>query len=611
MAVVKGVCGYMLNSKTMMADSIHSTTDLLSDILALVTVKWSLRPATRQFPYGYGKFESLGALGVSTTLLIGGTTTGYSSLWALATRFFPTYSFCVTSQIPMPVGSFDHTFLAGGPMSSMLIIGLSVATVAVKEWLYQETTRIARERKSAILASNAIHHRIDSLTEIVIITVVLGAGVVQDTAWLDHVGGLCISLMTLKPAAEFALAALYELTDRSIDDEVRDSISNLVRGAIEKPAYRGVIDVVSLMGIKSGRLVIVDVEIAVPRHWTAENDALQNIPSGGASFDVQEGELLRPLLMPRVPGTEGSFRAQHHFVKFFKENLSEWLFEWQNSTSKTPINDKTITFSNLIFRRSPSWAKQDNVAWLTLVAHYDSKINPAGFIGATDSAAPCAILQHVARAIDRALTIKWNEMRRTGATDKGDQGIQGVRILFLDGEEAFANWTETDSLYGSRALAQEWESQFNSPTAIYRTPLDSISLFVLLDLLGDADPSVPSYFLTTHWAYKRLADIERRMRSLGLLESRPVKGAFFVDRRKPDKEFTRSNIQDDHAPFMYRGVPILHLIPTPFPVVWHTIEDDGSHLHIPTVRDWARVMTAFVVEWLDIQDYMSPRNYSE
>ncbi|KAF9775612.1 hypothetical protein IL306_006268 [Fusarium sp. DS 682] len=250
MAVVKGVCGYMLKSRTLMADSIHSTTDLLSDILALVTVKWSLRPATQQFPHGYGKFESLGALGISATLLIGGTAMGYSSLCALATRFLPSYPFGATIQVSMPTDSFDHTYLTDGTTS---------------------TKRIAQERKSAVLASNAIHHRIDSLTEIVIIFVVLGDRVMKDTAWLDLVGGLFISVMAVKPAAEFALSSLYELTDRSIDDDTRDSILNLIRDALEKPAYKGVIDVASLTGIKSGRLVIVDLEITVPRDWPVED----------------------------------------------------------------------------------------------------------------------------------------------------------------------------------------------------------------------------------------------------------------------------------------------------------------------------------------------------
>ncbi|KAF5013276.1 hypothetical protein FDECE_705 [Fusarium decemcellulare] len=264
MAIIKGVSGYVLNSKTMMADSIHGATDLSSDILALVAVKWSLMPATAEFPHGYGKIESLGGLGISTILLIGGTTMGHSSISALAPQFLSNRSYAA-KEISPSAGDYHHPILGDGSIATIFVLCLSMSTVAVKEWLYRATTRIAREHKSTVLASNAIHHRIDSLTEVVIIGVVLGAGVMQDTSWLDLVGGLCISLMAVRPAAELALSALCELTDRSIDDETRLSILNLVRRALSKPGNAGAVDVVSLTGIKSGRLTIVDLQLAVPQ----------------------------------------------------------------------------------------------------------------------------------------------------------------------------------------------------------------------------------------------------------------------------------------------------------------------------------------------------------
>lgn len=137
----------------------------------------------------------------------------------------------------------------------------------------------------------------------------------------------------------------------------------------------------------------------------------------------------------------------------------------------------------------------------------------------------------------------------------------------------------------------------------FRTALDSISLFLLLDLLGSADPRVPSYFLTTHWAYRAMASIEARMRDLKILETLPAR-PFLPESDKDAKRFGRTYVDDDHRPFMERGVDVLHIIPTPFPKVWHKMEDDGEHLDLPTVRDWARITTAFVVEWMDIQDHM-------
>lgn len=137
--------------------------------------------------------------------------------------------------------------------------------------------------------------------------------------------------------------------------------------------------------------------------------------------------------------------------------------------------------------------------------------------------------------------------------------------------------------------------------SFYKNPLDQISVFVLLDLLGAANPSIPSYFTPTHWAYQNLASIENRMRKLRLLESKP-NAPFLPDGELNSKELRGGFVGDDHEPFMAKGVPILHLIPTPFPSVWHTMNDDGDHLDMPTVRDWTKIVTAFAMEWLDMME---------
>lgn len=318
-------------------------------------------------------------------------------------------------------------------------------------------------------------------------------------------------------------------------------------------------------------------------------------------FAIRGGELLAPILIPRVPGTPGQVKTQEHFVSFFRKWLPKWEITWQNSTAKTPATgERELPFQNLIFKREPPWTKPGQANLLTLVAHYDSKIEPKGFIGATDSAAPCAMLLFVARAVDKYITQMHDEMVKLneGGTPEMDMGIQ---ILLLDGEEAFVSWTDTDSLYGARALAAEWESTPFQALSNYQNPLRQISLFVLLDLLGSANPEVPSYFQTTHWAYKKIATIEARLRKLGLLESKPTQ-PFLPQTGKLSSQFSRGWVGDDHVPFMERGAPVLHMIPSPFPTVWHTMQDDGEHLDIATVRDWARIMTAFTLEWLDMME---------
>jgi glutaminyl-peptide cyclotransferase len=109
-----------------------------------------------------------------------------------------------------------------------------------------------------------------------------------------------------------------------------------------------------------------------------------------------------------------------------------------------------------------------------------------------------------------------------------------VKLIFFDGEEAFKDWTATDSLYGSRHLAQKWESEpsaaSSSPssqmmggyggTAVDRKPgsggenkLKGISLFVLLDLIGASTPQFYSTFENTNEYFKRLAAIEESLQT--------------------------------------------------------------------------------------------------
>ncbi|CAE7213821.1 hypothetical protein P3342_012606 [Pyrenophora teres f. teres] len=331
---------------------------------------------------------------------------------------------------------------------------------------------------------------------------------------------------------------------------------------------------------------------------------LRAIPSPGATLDAQNSTLLSPLLIPRVPGTPGQTLAQHHLASFFRTHLPTWSLTWQNSTSTTPLSrGAKVPFANLVARREPPWVATGQANYLTLVAHYDSKFfADAVFVGATDSAAPCAMLMHVARVLEPHVRRMYDEMAALGEGGSVDMDM-GVQILFLDGEEAFEAWTDEDSLYGSRALASSWSSHPNPPSPASkfyhnRTPLSQISLFLLLDLLGSSNPTVPSYYPTTHWAYLRLSALEARLRSLSLLESNPPTPFL------PDVNMTMGSggISDDHLPFLHSGVEVLHVIPSPFPGVWHTVEDDGEHLDGATVRDWTRIVAAFALEWLDMME---------
>ena len=353
------------------------------------------------------------------------------------------------------------------------------------------------------------------------------------------------------------------------------------------------------------------VAYLVAAYSKLSEQSVRAIPGPGDDFNIKTGKLLSPILIPRVPGTPGSILVQNHFIDFFKTNLPKWSVELQNSTSKTPVSgDKETPFVNLIITRDPPWATPGFLSRLTLVAHYDSKLTPKGFIGATDSAAPCAMIMHVARSIDAALTAKWEKMEADGM-DLEFEDQEGIQILFLDGEEAFESWTDQDSIYGARSLAAEMEGTAYAAQSTFHNALSTIALFVLLDLLGSKNPVVPSYFKTTHWAYQKMASLEKRFRALSLFESvtkstskRDSKPFLPEFDKKGEARWLGGMIGDDHEPFLERGVEILHIIPSPFPRVWHNREDDGEHLDLATVADWSKLITGFVAEWMELDDFL-------
>ncbi|MCJ1459436.1 hypothetical protein MMC28_009814 [Mycoblastus sanguinarius] len=364
---------------------------------------------------------------------------------------------------------------------------------------------------------------------------------------------------------------------------------------------------------------------------TISADTLKAVPRPGEDFDISNGKLLAPILRTRVPGSPGSTAVLNHFAHFFKNDLPQWKVSFQNSTSKTPVTgDKIYPFVNMIVTRDPPWSNPGEVGYLTLVAHYDSLSSPEGFIGAIDSAAPCAMLMHAAQSLDGALTKKWAAMVEVGGHSLEEH--KGIQIIFLDGEEAFGVWSDNDSIYGAKSLASEMEATYHPALSTYHNALSSIHLFLLLDLLGTRDSGhIPSYFKTTHWAYQNMATLEKRLREQSLFASSPnhpskrgiwsdssadaknqkarrQEPTWFYDIDKRADRWMGGMIGDDHLPFMARGVDVLHIIPSPFPTVWHKMIDDGKHLDLDTTGDWAVLVTAFAAEWMDLEGYFDVKS---
>lgn len=140
MAIGKGIGGYYFNSQALVADAFHALTDLVSDFMTLGTVSWSLKPPSQRFPSGYGKIESLGSLGVSSLLLIGGVLMGLNACEVLYHEFF----FDAAASTANAHGHGHRHGLFGHSHSHSADLGpninaawLAAGSIIVKEYLYR------------------------------------------------------------------------------------------------------------------------------------------------------------------------------------------------------------------------------------------------------------------------------------------------------------------------------------------------------------------------------------------------------------------------------------------------------------------------------------------
>jgi len=141
--------------------------------------------------------------------------------------------------------------------------------------------KIAKERKSSVLASNAVHHRIDSLTSIVALLTIGGAHVISDASWLDPVGGLIISAMVIRAGWQNTVSALFELGDVTVDKDIKQSIRRSATKALTGDSATGLpgvalgdqVEIRDIQGIKSGQNYLIDLDLAVPSTFTIAETA--------------------------------------------------------------------------------------------------------------------------------------------------------------------------------------------------------------------------------------------------------------------------------------------------------------------------------------------------
>ncbi|KAL1884794.1 mitochondrial metal transporter [Paecilomyces lecythidis] len=271
MAIGKFVGGYIFHSQALVADAYHALTDLVSDFMTLGTVSWSLKPPTERFPNGYGKVESIGALGVSSLLLCGGVFMGLNATEVLLGLFFPEIAETLSHAGLLGHGhSHGHSHGAEALGPNINAAWLAGGSIIVKEYLYHATMKIAKERKSSVLASNAVHHRIDSLTSFVALLTIGGSHMFTDASWLDPVGGLVISMMVIRAGWDNTKTALLELADTTVDAEIKASVEKATSKALAEAGNSQLVEIRDVQGLKSGQNYLMEVELAVPGTWPVD-----------------------------------------------------------------------------------------------------------------------------------------------------------------------------------------------------------------------------------------------------------------------------------------------------------------------------------------------------
>lgn len=236
LSAAKMVAGVVGKSSAMVADAVHSLSDLVSDIVVLVMVRVASKGKDKSHDYGHGKFETLATVVVSLLLLIVG-----ARLMAGAIR--------------------SIKFVAGGgelKAPGMIALWAAIISIIVKELLYQWTARTGRKVGSQALMANAWHHRSDALSSVGS-ALGIGGAILLGGKWtiLDPLVGAVISIVIIVVAVKMSVPAVNELTEASLPDDVEDKILDIIR------SVPGIENVHDLRTRKSGPDIIVDVHIVV------------------------------------------------------------------------------------------------------------------------------------------------------------------------------------------------------------------------------------------------------------------------------------------------------------------------------------------------------------
>ena len=231
LVILKLWVGIVGRSQALIADGVHSISDLFSDVVVLLGLSWGRKEADEDHPYGHARIETSASLIVGILLLAVAIWIGYKAILGLIT----------------PVHSIP---------GSLTIIAAAIS-VLLKEVLYWFTIKISRRIKSPVLAANAWHHRTDALSSVAVLIGVLAAYLNPDWWAADLIAAKIVALFVFRVGIKFIVEAFREMIDTAPGREV---IAEIAGRAESVPGVREVHDI---RARHHGEYIVVDLHVVV------------------------------------------------------------------------------------------------------------------------------------------------------------------------------------------------------------------------------------------------------------------------------------------------------------------------------------------------------------
>ena len=237
LSAVQIAVGVLSKSQALIADGIHSLSDLVSDFIVLLAGHHSRKDADDEHPYGHQRFETAASLALGGLLLA----VGVGMLWSAVTK--------LQSPESVPTVHTVALWVAGGAL-------------VAKEALFRYMLAAAKRVKSSMLVANAWHARSDAASSLVV-----GVGIVGNLAGypiLDPIAAAIVGFMIVRMGWSFGWDALHDLMDRAVDEQEVEAIRQTLA---DTPGILGVHD---LRTRKMGDMIVVDAHLEVDGQLTVE-----------------------------------------------------------------------------------------------------------------------------------------------------------------------------------------------------------------------------------------------------------------------------------------------------------------------------------------------------